>query len=93
MLSRVASSLYWLGRYVERSEHLARFLRVQYFSILDTPMSQNKEFVLRSILGMYGIENEEEALDEKQILLQVGLDIKESASVISAVSMARENAR
>ena len=93
MLSRVASSLYWLGRYVERSEHLARFLRVQYFSILDTPMSQNKEFVLRSILGMYGIENEEDTLDEKQILLQVGLDIKESASVISAVSMARENAR
>ncbi|MEM6806538.1 MAG: alpha-E domain-containing protein [Bacteroidota bacterium] len=52
MLARVANSLYWTGRYIERSEHLARFLNVQYFSTFDAPMSQDKEVILRSILYM-----------------------------------------
>ena len=30
MLSRVASSVYWLSRYVERAENVARFIDVNY---------------------------------------------------------------
>lgn len=94
MLSRVANSLYWTGRYVERSEHLARYLRVQYFSIMDTPMSQNKEFVLRSIMTMYGMEfDEDEVLDEKKVLMDLGLNQENPNSLISVVYAARENAR
>jgi len=56
MLARIAGSLYWTGRYLERSEHLARYLRVQYFSMQDAPMTQRREKVLRSVLNMYGIK-------------------------------------
>ena len=94
MLARVANSLYWTGRYIERSEHLARYLRVQYFSTLDTPMSQNKDFVLRSILTMYGMKLEdEENVEEQAILLRVGMDAQNPASLLSTVFSARENAR
>ena len=30
MLSRVAENLYWLGRYLERAENIARMARVEH---------------------------------------------------------------
>lgn len=94
MLSRVADSLYWMGRYIERSEHLARYLNVQYFSTLDAPMSQNKTFVLRSILNMMGIQSEEEEdLAEEEVLFKVALDVENPSSILAAIRLGRENAR
>ena len=54
MLARLANNLFWMGRYIERSEHLARYLNVNYFSSLDAPneLSQSRQFVLRSIMFM-----------------------------------------
>ncbi|MFS6819222.1 alpha-E domain-containing protein [Synechococcus lacustris Tous-12m] len=37
MLSRVAEQLYWIFRYVERAENLARFLDVSMSMALDSP--------------------------------------------------------
>lgn len=37
MLSRVAETIYWMGRQVERAENLARFLEVTWDLILDQP--------------------------------------------------------
>ena len=33
MLARVGNSLYWAGRYIERSDHTARYLNINYFYI------------------------------------------------------------
>ena len=30
MLSRVADSIYWMSRYIERAENVARFVDVEY---------------------------------------------------------------
>jgi uncharacterized alpha-E superfamily protein len=35
MLARVADSLYWLGRYIERAEHLSRLSSVMLNATLD----------------------------------------------------------
>ncbi len=35
MLARVADSLYWLGRYIERAEHLSRLSTVMLNATLD----------------------------------------------------------
>ena len=35
MLSRVADSLYWMSRYIERAENLARLLDVNAQTIFD----------------------------------------------------------
>ena len=37
MLSRVADSLYWMSRYVERAENIARILDVNLQFMLDMP--------------------------------------------------------
>jgi uncharacterized alpha-E superfamily protein len=94
MLARVANCLYWMGRYVERTEHLARYLNVQYFSTLDAPMSQNKDFVLRSIMNMAGIKYDfDEPIIEEDVLVKFALDPDNSTSIIAAVNAGRENAR
>jgi uncharacterized alpha-E superfamily protein len=36
MLSRVAESLYWMSRYIERGEDLTRLLTVNFLALLDT---------------------------------------------------------
>lgn len=95
MLSRVASNLYWMGRYLERAEYMARFTKVQYFSMFDAPNLQNKDFVLTSIINMTGIEYDTKAgiLDEQEIILKVGLDQGSEYSIFSLVYNARENTR
>ena len=40
MLSRSAQGLYWLGRYLERAEHLCRLLRLQVEALVDRPISE-----------------------------------------------------
>ncbi len=95
MLSRVASNVYWMGRYLERAEHMARYTKVQYFTIFDAPSLQDKDFALRSIINMTGIayDQSQEVFDEQEILLKVGLDRSTGASILSNIFMARENAR
>lgn len=93
MLTRIANSLYWTGRYLERSEHLARYLRVQYFSMLDAPMSQSRKFTLNSILNMYGVEwPEDQELLEAEVLRRVGMAYDTPLSIRSTIRSARENA-
>jgi hypothetical protein len=83
-----------MGRYLERTEHMARYLRVQYFTTQDAPMSQNRDFVLGSIVNMAGIAWEEgKPYNESEILHQIALDTKNPMSILSAITNARENAR
>ena len=37
MLSRVASSIYWMNRYIERAENYARFIEVDFNLAMDLP--------------------------------------------------------
>ena len=37
MLSRVADSIYWMSRYIERAENVARFVDVNHHLMLDLP--------------------------------------------------------
>ena len=96
MLARVANNLFWMGRYIERSEHIARYLRVNYFSSLDAPnqISQSRQFVLRSMLTLVGdpAADEEGELNETEVLYKIGLDPNYSSSILNNVRNSRENA-
>jgi uncharacterized alpha-E superfamily protein len=37
LLSRVADSIYWMARYIERAENVARFVGVNLHLMLDLP--------------------------------------------------------
>ncbi len=95
MLARVANNLFWMGRYIERSEHIARYLNVNYFSSLDAPnqLSQSRQFVLKSMLYMVGDPQEDDAiLLEEEVLFKIALDQNTHFSIINNVKVARENA-
>jgi|GEM_PF-221443 len=95
MLARVANNLFWMGRYIERTEHVARYLSVNYFSSLDAPneFSQSRQFVLQSLLFMVGdTEKEDKILDEPDVLFDIGLNNEKEYSIINCVKLARENA-
>jgi uncharacterized alpha-E superfamily protein len=94
MLARVAESLYWIGRNIERADHTSRFLKVQYFSTLDTPMLRSKDFTLRSIMFMAGTNYQIQGeLVEKEVWKNVVFDINNPNTLFSIIKNARENAR
>lgn len=97
MLSRIGNSLFWLGRFIERAEHMARYTKVQYLSSLDAPLAQDKDFVLESILNMAGVNRSyytrHSQLTEEDVLNYVVLDEGNVSSIISQIGFIRENAR
>ena len=68
MLSRIAESMFWIGRYVERAEDTARILEVQTQMILEDP-SIHEDATCRSLLSIRGVEPPEEGeIVEKSVL-------------------------
>lgn len=93
MLSRIANSLFWMGRYLERVEHMARFAKVQYFSSLDAPMSLKKEKVLISMLEMTGLSDKYCKITDEEVLFHISIAATNSYSMLSCLNAARQNAR
>jgi len=94
MLARVAENLYWIGRNIERCEHCSRYLKVQFFSTLDVPMSNSKDFILRSILFMSGSSfSMDTDLREDEVWRKVIFDYNNPNSILSIARNTRENAR
>ncbi len=95
MLSRTAENLFWMGRYLERTEHLARYINVQYFFSLDTPHPRQRELAILSIADMIGFEvsNITGSVNEEEVLVAAALEEHNPVSILSTVFMARENAR
>ncbi|MGV3541492.1 MAG: alpha-E domain-containing protein [Rufibacter sp.] len=97
MLSRIGNSLFWMGRYIERAEHIARYSRVQYVSSVDAPLGQNREFVLESILDMSGSKEAyfeaHEKLEDNQVLNFITISEQNQFSLLSYIGRIRENAR
>lgn len=96
MLARVANNLFWMGRYIERAEHIARYLNVNYFNSLDSPseISQSRQFVLRSALFMSGnpVQDDSVLLKEEDVLFDIALNKEKVYSILNCVRNARENA-
>ena len=55
MLSRSAQGLYWMGRYLERAQHLCRLLQLQTEALVDRPV-QEIYFGWRRIYTSMGLE-------------------------------------
>ena len=53
MLSRIAESLFWIGRYIERSDGTARILDVHLQLLLEDPWIE-ENLACRSLLHLMG---------------------------------------
>lgn len=95
MLSRVADSIYWLNRYIERAENIARFIEVNMRLTLDLPfkpLEQWEPLIVSSGDSALFYEHYNEATREKVILF-LAFDRNYPNSILSCLSAARENAR
>ena len=93
MLSRVASSLFWLSRYIERSDGMLRMLKINYASSQDSIQEFTWEPVIRIFAGVTEGENELLLKDSRAVLRYMMLDKDNPNSVLNMITLARENAR
>jgi uncharacterized alpha-E superfamily protein len=93
MLSRIAESLFWIGRYIERSDGTARILDVHLQLLLEDPWIE-EDLACRSLLSVMGSEAPEDvALTRQDVLTILAVDRNEPASIAYSLGAARENAR
>lgn len=101
MLSRIAESLYWMGRYVERAENTARLLDVNYHAIIATPLVLGAKGIfserwapLLAITGDEGrFRTHFERADSKTVPEWLAFHSDNPGSIRSSLARARENAR
>lgn len=97
MLSRTANSLFWTGRYIERLEHLSRYLNAQYLSSADAPRALNKQMALESMLSMARATDayyERYAqIEDDKVILFLTIDDEYPFSMKNYLSLVRENSR
>lgn len=95
MLSRVADSIYWLGRYLERAENYARFIDVNYNLMLDLPPDMKAQW--EPLVYATGDDelylNKYQSFDRKDVVYFLTFDTDNPNSIISSINFARENAR
>lgn len=92
MLSRVADSLYWMSRYLERAEHTARLLDVQLNLMLEQSPDASGERWLR-LLRSLNVKTVVEAATAHDIPRALSLDAANNASIVACITAARDNAR
>lgn len=97
MLSRTAANLFWIGRYVERAETVARLLEVGARNALIPNTSggyRNEwESVLQASGTAAGFSEKYGEINQRNIESYLFFDRDNPSSVASCIEMARENAR
>src|SRR5258708_10488560 len=96
MLSRIAESLFWLSRYIERAEYTARILDVNFHTLLE----QSKDRYRLRWEPLIVMAGEEERFrqsygeaDARSVFEFLAFRHDNPSSIIQCIAKARENAR
>lgn len=92
MLSRIAESLFWIGRYVERADGTARILDV-HMERLNQLSPEDQAPLAADILGVMGVRASGEDLGLTDVINALAFDRSSATSVAGSLVAARENAR
>ncbi|MDR2723419.1 MAG: alpha-E domain-containing protein [Cellulomonadaceae bacterium] len=100
MLSRIAESLFWIGRYVERADDTARILDIHLQRLSEDPFAQ-EELACRALLAImnnpvpFTADDDESAVtvDRELVMRTLARDRNNASSIVGALVAARENAR
>lgn len=93
MLSRVADSVFWMARYMERTNGMLRILRTNYISSQDEVKDFNWQTLLRNYSDATPEEIQSIGNHSVRIIQHLLLDKNNGASVLNNITRARENAR
>ncbi|MFB9375370.1 alpha-E domain-containing protein [Kineococcus gynurae] len=93
MLSRIAESLFWIGRYVERADSTARILDVHVERTLADPWIDEDE-VSRALMSVMGSQLDPSwRVGRRELLEALAYDPVSASAITGALGAARENAR
>ena len=90
MLSRIAESMFWIGRYVERAEDTARLLQTHLRLLVED--SAGEVDACRNLLALMSVDHIEQPT-RADLLRVLGYDLREPTSIYSSWAAARDNAR
>jgi uncharacterized alpha-E superfamily protein len=96
MLSRVAESIYWMQRYRERAENIARFIEVNLYLSLDVPHERDAQWLpLVQTSGDEDVFRERYGgqADEHNVTEFLTFDVQNPNSILNCLYNARENAK
>jgi uncharacterized alpha-E superfamily protein len=93
MLSRVADSLYWMSRYLERAEHTTRLLDVNLNLMLDESSTSSDHRWLRLLSALGKPKKLKWNGNPYDLTRTLTFDTSYKSSVVSCIIAARENAR
>lgn len=95
MLSRVANSIYWMCRYIERAENVARFISVNLNLLLDMPSEEGKHW--KPIILTTGdqdiFEKKDPDYSQEAVIRFLTFDRDYANSILRCLAAARENGR
>ncbi len=92
MLSRIAESLFWIGRYLERADDTARLLDVQLQVLVEDP-SVDEAASCAQLLAVMGVDDPPERVNRWSILDLLAHSQESPSSIAYAIEAAREGAR
>ena len=93
MLSRVADSLYWMSRYLERAEHTTRLLEVNLNLMLDETATSAERRWQRVLLALGNPKDIEWTGDPYSLTHDLTFDTAHKGAIVSCIVAARENSR
>jgi len=93
MLSRVADSLYWMSRYLERAEHTTRLLEVNLTLMLDESATNAERRWQRVLQALGKPKDVVWEGDPYALVRTLTFDTENKASILSCIISARENSR
>jgi uncharacterized alpha-E superfamily protein len=91
MLSRIAESLFWIGRYIERADDTARILDIYLQQILEDASVERA--ACRSLFEVMGRAVPAEGVGVAEVLQQLAYDPTAPSSITGSLAAARVNAR
>jgi len=93
VLSRIAESLFWIGRYVERADDTARILDVHLQMLVEDTQLTEPE-ACRALLSVMGLELPLSVhVDRFVVLDRLAWDGDNPSAIVGSLGAARENAR
>jgi uncharacterized alpha-E superfamily protein len=92
VLSRIAESLFWVGRYLERADDTARILDAHVLHLLEDP-SVGEGAVCRSLLHVMGLRVPPGGLDARRVNDVLAFDARGGSSIVASIVAARQSAR
>ncbi len=95
MLSRAAQAVYWMNRYIERAENVARFIHVNLHLVLDVPVETGEQWepLVRTTGDHLAFKEQFGEATRENVIHFLTFHRDNPNSILSCLHRARENAR